>query len=112
MVSKADWLFADRLARGNSIKRCMLCCCTVFIGFLLYSRAYKSRGRQGEHLTSALKPPNFFILDRRAAFSLQVMLFLLSFAVGPTAALWDYFKGGLSPGIWDQPKPGDMVPST
>lgn len=25
---------------------------------------------------------------------LEVMLFLLSFAVGPTAALWDYFKGG------------------
>ena len=24
----------------------------------------------------------------------QVMLFLLSFAVGPTAALWDYIKGG------------------
>ncbi len=38
-----------------------------------------------EQPTSALKQ-----------WQLQVMLFLLSFAVGPTAALWDYFKGGLS----------------
>ena len=70
LVSKADGLFADRLARRNSIQRCMLCCCTVFIGFYgcihAHTALHQITRSPGWAPYKCLDTPNFCILDRRA----------------------------------------------
>ena len=87
MVSKADRFFALRTSacQRNSVQRCIYTY-TVFIGFSCCMYYMYMQRIQGY-----IQPQRRWGEQR-----LQVMLFLLSFAVGPTAALWDYFKGGLS----------------
>lgn len=112
MVSKADWLFADRLARGNSIQRCMLCCCTVFIGFYgcihAHTALHQITRSPGRAPYKRLDTPNFFIVDGRAVAAGDAFPPVL--CGGSNCCTLGLLQRWPVSGIWDQPKSGEMCP--